>query len=280
MLVINFSMDFLSLYITARIMHIKLNSFKITAAAVIGALYSLLILGINAGTPVNVSLSVAFSFLMCFVAYGRFKTSGYVKNAAVFYVVNFALGGGITALCNLLNMWKNNKSIMINGTYDVLYGDIPFGLLLVLACVCGVISLFSGKIIKKQKSIKSTPLEISMHKQKASLTALVDSGNLLREPISGKPVIVACYSCLRSVIPTELLEVFKNQELSNLQECALLSKIRLIPTNAVGTSGLLFALSPDLITVNGRNVDAYVAIDTSKNGYGEYQAIVPAVLIE
>ncbi len=280
LLVINFSMDFLSLYVTARIMHIKLNSFRITSAAIIGALYSLLIIGINANTLVSGTLSIAFSFLMCFIAYGKFKAARYIKNTAVFYIVNFALGGGITALCNLLNMWKNNKSLLVNGTYDVLYGDIPFGLLAVLACVCGAFSLFSGKIIKKQKSIKSATLEISIQKQNTSLTALVDSGNLLKEPISGKPVIVACYSSLRSVIPTELLDVFKTQDLPKTPNEPSLSKLRLIPTHSVGKNGLLFAILPETVTVNGNRVDAYVAVDTSQNNYGECQAIVPAILVE
>lgn len=280
LLVINFSMDFLSLYITAKIMHIKLNSFRITSAAVIGALYSLFILGINASQLVSALFSIAFSFLMCSIAYGKFKFARYIKNTSVFYIVNFALGGGITAICNLLNMWKNNKSLWINGTYDVLYGDIPFGLLLVLACFCGALSLFSGKIIKKQKSIKTAEIEIVIQKQNVLLTALIDSGNLLREPISGKAVIVACYSSLRSVIPTELLDLFKNQDISTTRNEELLSKLRLIPTHSVGKNGLLFALLPDSVKVNGNPVDAYVAVDTAKNSYGEYQAIIPSALTE
>ena len=105
LLVINFSMDFLSLYITARIMHIKLNSFRITLSAVIGALYSLLIISISTKAIVSGVLSIAFSFLMCFIAYGKFKIARYIKNTIVFYIVNFALGGGITAICNLLNVF-------------------------------------------------------------------------------------------------------------------------------------------------------------------------------
>ncbi len=279
-MVINFSMDFLSLYITAKIMHIKLQSKKITLAAITGALYSLFILTTNPNSFLSSLLSISFSFLMCYIAYGKFKLSRYIKNTVVFFIVNFALGGGITAICNLLNMWKNNRNLWINGTFDVLYGDIPFGLLVVLAALCGGISLISGKIIKKQKSIKTAPLEITMQKITLSLTGLVDSGNLLKEPISGKPVIITGYETIRSLIPTELLSVFKTKDLSAIQHNTSSAKIRLIPTHTVEKEGLIFALLPEKITVNGDPVDAYVAVDTSTNNYGGYQAIIPSVLTE
>ena len=128
--------------------------------------------------------------------------------------------------------------------------------------------------------IKTASLEIAIQKQNTSLNALIDSGNLLREPISGKPVIIACYTSLRSVIPTELLDLFKHQDLSVAPNEAALTKLRLIPTHSVGKNGLLYALLPESVTINGNQVDAYVAVDTSKNSYGEYQAIVPSVLIE
>ena len=110
LLIINFSMDFLALYITASVLHLKPSNKRMTAAAVLGALYSLFAVTGFQSAALNTVVSIAVSLLLCFVAYGKQKKTYYVKNTIVFYTVNFALGGGITAICNLLNMWKNTKN--------------------------------------------------------------------------------------------------------------------------------------------------------------------------
>jgi len=150
LMVINFSMDFLALYITGKIMHNRQRPFFLTLSAVIGAVYSLVILSLDSDGIIGGTVSILAAFLLTFVAYGKQKISVLIKNTAVFYIVNFALGGGITALCNLLNMWQNKQNVMINGTFDVVYGDIPLGLLVILGPLCGLFSLVSGKLIKKK----------------------------------------------------------------------------------------------------------------------------------
>ena len=148
LIIINFSMDFLALYITARIMHLKLNPKRITLSSLIGAIYSLVILSLNPSSAISGIISLAIAFLLTVTAYGKQKKITLLKNTAVFYIVNFALGGGITAICNILNIWQNKRNLMINGTFDVLYGDLPFGVLVILALLCGAFSLVSGKLIK------------------------------------------------------------------------------------------------------------------------------------
>ena len=150
LMVINFSMDFLALYITAKIMHVKLINYKITISAAIGALYSLFILGFNINDSLTMILSLILSFVLTITAYGKQNIKSLIKNTAVFYLVNFSLGGGITAICNLLNVWQSKRNIMINGTYDVLYGDLPFGLLVLIGLFCGIFSLVSGNIVKRK----------------------------------------------------------------------------------------------------------------------------------
>ena len=274
-MIINFSMDFLSLYITAKIMHIKLKNYKITLSAFLGALYSLAVLGLNLTDNITIILSLALSFIMTLTAFGKQKLKPLTKNTAVFYLVNFSLGGGVTAICNLLNIWQSKRNIMINGTYDVLYGDLPFGLLVVVGFLCGIFSLFSGKIIKKKTAEQVCEISITLNKTTTSLTALVDSGNLLKEPISGKPVIITTFESVRKIIPIDLFELFKHKNTECLQTSNYNSKIRLIPASTVNHKGLLFAVYPDEIIINDKPTDAYVAITNDIDSFGGYSAIVP-----
>lgn len=273
-------MDYLALFITAKIMHLKPKSKKLTLSAVIGALYSLFIIAFNIGSPLNVLLSIIVSTLLTKISYGKQKPLCFIKNTLVFYIVNFALGGGITAICNLLNIWQNNRGVMINGTYDTLYGDLPFGLLAIVASFCGVLSLVSGKIIKSNTSKKECELEISINNRKITIPALRDSGNLLKEPISGKPVIIVGFESIRSILPMDVFDLFKNKNLNISDPALQKARIRFIPTSTVGGQGLLYAFCPEKTSVDKKEIDAYIAIDTQNGEYGGYTAIVPDILLQ
>lgn len=275
LMVINFSMDFLSLYITSKLLHIKPSQFKLTLSAVTGALYALLILFFNPNASVNFIFSIITAFLLSFIAFGKQTTKNIIKNTCVFFVVNFALGGGITAICNTLNIWKNSRNIMINGTFDVLYGDLPFGLLIFLAILCGAFSFLSGKIIRKKNTQKDCELTITLNKQSVTLKGLIDSGNLLKEPISGKPVIIATFNSLRKIIPPELFDLLKNKTPNIPYNCQAVSRIRIIPTSTVNDKGVLLGIFPDSVTLDKKNVDVYIAITNDKDSFGDFSAIVP-----
>ena len=272
-------MDYLALYITAKIMHLKPKNKMLTLSATVGALYSLIIIALGVDSRIGFVLSVAVSLLMTRAAYGKQKFLVFISNTLVFYAVNFALGGGITAVCNMLNIWQNKRGLMINGSLDTIYGDLPFGLLVLLASVCGSISLLSGKIIKNKHSKKECSLEIVINNQSVSTMALCDTGNLLKEPISGRPVIIVGFELIRPILPMEIWRVFKNNDLCISDPILQKAKIRFIPTSTVSGQGLMLAFAPDVASVNSKPTDAYVAIDMQNGQYGGYPALVPGILL-
>ncbi|MBR5321917.1 MAG: sigma-E processing peptidase SpoIIGA [Clostridia bacterium] len=273
-------MDFLALFITAKIMHIKLNPRRITISSIIGALYSLVILSLNLPTVIGGIISIGMAFLLTLTAYGKQKTSTFLKNTVVFYIVNFALGGGITAICNLLNMWQNKRNVLINGAFDVIYGDLPFGILAILALLCGFFSLVSGRLIKKKSAERKCFLYISFNQNSTTLEALVDSGNLLREPLSGKAVIIVTFNEIRKLIPIELIPLFKSKDTSLLEHSVFASKIRIIPISTIGGNGLLFGLLADMVKLDEKEVDVYIAITTESDSFGGFPAVVPLEIIQ
>ncbi|MBR5314543.1 MAG: sigma-E processing peptidase SpoIIGA [Clostridia bacterium] len=277
--VINFSMDYLSLYITSKIMHLPSANKKTVLSAAVGALYSVGIVAISPNGSITAILSILASLLMTYIAYGRQPFAKFAKNTLVFYAVSFTLGGSITAICNLLNIWQNSRHIVINGTFDTIYGDLPFGLFVILALGCSVFSVISGKIIKKNTEKQICSLEIGIKNGSVKLEALVDSGNLLKDPISSKPVVIVTFNSLRPILPVEMLNVFKNKDISTDHGILKDAKIRFIPTSTVCGQGLLFAFCPDFIKINDSIADAYIAIDSMQNSFGEYNAIVPVSLI-
>ena len=273
-------MDYLSLYITSKIMHLPQAHKRLALSAAIGAVYSVVLVAISPNGLLTALFSIAVSLLMTYTAYGKMRFARFAKNTAVFYAVSFTLGGGITAICNLLNIWQNSRQVVINGTFDTLYGDLPFGLLILLAFGCGLFSFISGKLIKKHGEMQICTLEIGIKTARLSLQALVDSGNLLREPISSKPVVIVTFDSIRPILPMEILNLFKNKNTSIEQSALKDAKIRFIPTSTVNGHGLLFAFSPDYVKINEDFADTYVAVDCNQKSFGDYTAIVPSSLIQ
>lgn len=269
-------MDLLVLYITSVILHIKIKPKRLVLSAVSGALYSLLTLYVKLSKASSVLLAILISFILIFVAFGKMKIKRFVTSTVLFYGINFALGGGISALANLFGLWQNSRKVSINGTFDTIYGNIPLWLILTLGIFCGIISLFTFKNAKKRVSSYQTEFTVSFNKKTLVLRGFADSGNFLCEPISGKPVIIVSYNSLRTLFPTEILPLLKEYSTDLILKAPY---FRIIPTQSIGGKGFLFGFSPDSITVSETSVDAFIAVDITKKEYNNCDAVIPAEII-
>lgn len=110
------------------------------------------------------------------------------------------------------------------------------------------------------------------HQQKAvTLTALADTGNTLRDPVSGCPVMV-----VDSWVARDLYALSETQVADPIGTLAgtKLPGLRLIPYSAVGQkAGLLLGIRADSVRVNGKETTCIVAFAPQKLGHGQYQAL-------
>lgn len=98
--------------------------------------------------------------------------------------------------------------------------------------------IISFKSIKNKLSKKDMLCNISIifEEGKVDVNAIIDTGNFLKEPLTGKPVIIVEKDVLKSVIPVDILG--NMQEIisgTKILEDKYMSKIRLIPFSALGT---------------------------------------------
>ena len=117
--------------------------------------------------------------------------------------------------------------------------------------------------------------------------ALLDSGNLLKDPLSGRRVIVVSLQAMRSFLPREIISALEEEayDLSALPP-SLARRVRMIPVHSLGESRLLLGILPDAITVcgekdskKGTRVDAILAIDArAESTYGGCDAVMPTGL--
>lgn len=110
---------------------------------------------------------------------------------------------------------------------------------------------------------------IRVGRRKIVLTALTDTGNLLRDPISHLPVILISRKCAARLI-------------SLPEEGEIREGMRLLPVRTVAGASLMPILRPDAVTLTqgGRDRPVEALLGLSPEGYSGFQALVPASLLD
>ena len=273
---INFSMDFLCFYISSKILSIKLSLPRAIVGAAIGGVYSVAALFVPTVYALSLLIDLGVCFIMCVTVYYKRDGSDILLMTLTYFAVSMALGGFMTAIFNMLNKLGFGE---LQGSE----GDsISVWLFALLAIVSGLITLAGGRFFRKRSSQRRVALEISYAERSVRLDALVDSGNLLCDPMSGRPCVVADTSALGRFLPNEIISVATRgaaglSELS--QESA--KNIRLVPTTSVGGDRILIALRVDRMTLDcgkgGYDVDALLALSVLDK---ESAALVPSALVK
>lgn len=280
--IINFSMDFLALFITARIVHRKVNTLSLILASGVGALYAVINLFMDGNPLITFIINIGVSALMCYIVFGADKFICYIKSVLLFYTVSFLAGGGITALYNLMNNYRNSQKVYINGSFASIASDIPLRRFIMLAAVSFVLSFICGRLFNRKGKQKSALIHAVYDNMSITFNSLVDSGNLLKEPISGIPVIVTSYSILKPLLPEILHPIFENRDIDALYrlDFSLIRRVKVIPMTAVGHSGILMGFVPNNLSVDGVRAVACIAVDSSEliADFGGYDAVMPSLL--
>lgn len=274
---INCSMDFLALYLAARLLHREIHTGRLLAAAALGALYAILTLYLSVGNFAVMLANIAASAVLVLVGlFPHRRWRDYLSGIAVFYGVSFLLGGAMTALYNLVNSFLFSDKVHAFGNFLDVEAELSFGGFFLLAAASAGISFFFGRLFVRSRARQTARVELELASRRVRISLLVDSGNLLCDPIGGKPVLVVSFAAVEPILYAELRAFFANPVPDRI---ALLSRdgarrVRVIPAEG----GLYFAFRPDAVLVNGTAVSALVAVDTAGRTFGGTDGVLPSVL--
>lgn len=277
---INFSMDFLCFFLTAKLMHRRVGVLRFTVASGFGAIYAVWALFITAYQPLALLVDILVCFVMCLVAFApkEVKIGEALLLTSVYTAISMMLGGIMTALFNLLNRTEL-------GLDEVSDDGLSGWLFAALALVSGAAALIWGRFFRGSTSKRSARLKIMLDGKSVELDALCDSGNLLTDPISGRRVIVVERGALEPLFTPEIAECLRGGGYSSLESLddGMRRRIRLIPSKSAHASGILSAIMPDSISVTtekgSHNVDALIAPVDSNGGFDSYGALLPTELL-
>ena len=244
-MVLNFLVDYLLLLGTNRLAGFPAGGWRCAGAALLGAAYSgaCLLPGFRfLGNLVWRCVSLG---MMGGMAFGW--ETGAWKRVGIFVLLSMAMGGIALSM----------------GRGDMLS-------LVLCAAMCLLLSLvsFGGQVGGREY----VPLKIQYEGRTASLVALKDTGNTLRDPVSGEQVLVI------SADIASRITGLTAQQLQHPLETLLTHPVpglRLIPYCSVGNAGgFLLAKRFEDVTIGNRKQGAIVAFAAEGLGKGEiYQAL-------
>ncbi len=243
----NLIINYVILYVTTLIKHIKISNFKILLSSICGSLYA--VISISIGD--NIVCKLILSILMVFIIYPTKKIKKFLEVLVSFYLISITAGGAAIAILYLTNNYTidavNGVSIV---NFPILISAI--GLILGIFLIMNTINNLKSKISKKDIFYD---IEIFIENKKTKIKALLDTGNMLKDPITQKPVIIVTNRSLKNILPKEILEDVNNilggDKLGKLENFA--NRIKIIPFNSLGNEhGILVGIQSNKIIVDDK----------------------------
>lgn len=269
---VNASMDLLCLIVTCTLLHRRTVRWRALLGAVLGGAYAVaaLLLGWN-GVP-GVAADIIAAFCICALAFAgrRMSFGGILQATAVYALTSVLMGGVMTALFS----WLNRLELPL----ESLQGDgLSAWMFALLAAVAGILTVRGGRFFGRSQKTKSVILEATLFGKTVVLRAMVDSGNLLRDPVSGRSVIVVEQEKLRGVLPAAF---YIEKGRGWIPDCEAARKVRLIPTQTATGTGLLTAFLPDRLLITdcrGTALSDYLLAPAELGGRAQgFDALIPS----
>ena len=276
---VNFCMDFQCLFLTAKLLHRPFSLIRGAIFATFGALYACVALFLSVSGLWAFAADCGVCFLMCV---GTFlQKDGKLRHTllpfALYFGVSFAVGGVMSGIASLLSH--------IDAPMGTQGEELSSGAFFLLALLGGVLTFFWGRFTQRRAKGKRAELTLSFEGRTLPVTCMVDTANLLRDPVGGKPVVLLDRLAARELLPGELLHIAEQREPSKLSDLPhdIVRRVKLIPAAAATGQGLLLAVVPDRALLDmGKGafevevLVAPVALFTDGN---DYKALLPAELI-
>lgn len=250
-LIENICMNYIILLATGLILKNKINNIRIFLSSLLGSIYAVCSYITKLEIYSTIIMKIILSIAMIYLAFKPKNIKQMLKQLVIFYLTSFAFGGCAFAL---LYFVRPQDILIKNGVY---IGTYPLKIAILGGIVGFIIINISFKIIKNRINKKNMfcDIEIQIENKIANVHALVDTGNLLKEPITGNSVIVVEKEKLYSIIPNEILDniekiMYGGNNLENVDN-KYISKLRLIPFSSLGTpNGMLIGTKVDKIKIN------------------------------
>ncbi len=252
----NFIMNYIILYTTSLFLKSRRHLLRLAIGSCIGAAYTVISLLIKdaPGSGLIFLGKICLSLLIISVTFNTKNIREFMKTLITFYVVTFLFAGSAFALIMIGGL----GNIAPDGTM-YLEWDFPINYILMTAFT-GIIlfNLFRRYIKERSRSDCFVSLYIAFDGNGKWIPALVDTGNELKDPISGIPVVIVEAKAISSLFPENLNRYFNEKGINEIMhidmaliESGWINRFRIVPYSSLGCDkGVLPGFKPDYIEID------------------------------
>ena len=246
---VNLYIDFFLLWCVRKVLGLGARTRRLLLGAFLGAVWALFsLLPLPAWAALPLGLGGALLAALGAFAPGSAKLLG--KAALCLWLFSFLLAG----FCLFLLQVLSPAGLAVSG--NVIYLDLSPRLLFLFTCgAYGLFWLWHRLLPRDRGRGRLQTFVVEQGGKTQTLLARGDTGNSLREPFSGLPVIVCRREKLQSLAPRDLLSWQEGEFLPG-------AGLRLVPFESGGGKGLLPAFRPEQVTQGrgGPPVGCYLAL--------------------
>lgn len=246
----NLCMNYIILLTSGVIMKIKVNHVRLAFSATLGSIYAIMVYMQIFNIYSNMITKVILSICMVHIAFSPKGIKILLKELTIFYLVSFVFGGCAFALLYFI---KPQDIFIKNGVY---IGTYPIKIVLLGGIVGFVVVRIAFKILRNRINKKCLiyEIEIKIEEKKKIVKAMLDTGNMLKDPITREPVIVVEKEELREVLSDEIVnnteKIIGGDWEGCREEINFRARFRIIPFQSIGKkNGMLLGFKSDGIKI-------------------------------
>lgn len=247
---VNFVLDFALLWGAALSGGFVYRRWRLAVSAAMGAFYGVGLIYPALAPLYIMPLPLLFPLLMLAVGFGRMGLCRFARLTLCFYVLSFIMGGAALAVRFMLGAG--------------LAEGISFAWLTPALLAAGLLAVLSVGYMRRtlRQSGLNITVELWLGDKSCRTLCFLDSGNTLREPMSGRAVMPLELSALSEVLPWDFYDALDKglrrqaaggefrpyRLLLKMQGRSLAERLLLVPYSGVEGGGMLgLAFVPDKV---------------------------------
>lgn len=280
----NLIMNSIIIYATSIILKLKTKMIRVVISSAIGSIYAIITYITELPIYTSIISKIILAIVIVYVAFNPQNVRIMWKQVLIFYLTSFVFGG---VALYLIYFVKPQEVFIKNGIF---VGEYVLKVIFLGAIMAFIIIKISIKFIKTKINAKDMfcKIKIKINGKEVETKAMIDTGNLAKEPITNTPVVIVESSLLEKVLPEEILNSIDSILAGNLEGVnkEYISRLRCIPFSSLGKqNGMLLGVKADEIIVekeeeNKISKNVIIGVyEKSLTKRGEYRALIGLELI-
>ena len=247
-------MNYLLLSVEKRILKWNTKRIRIIMASSLGAVATCIfaILPSLYGEVKFLISYIVICALMIRISFRVQKIRDLIRGVVVLYLITYCVGGVVSSLY----YQRETFFYYTDALKENLFGEMDFLYLVVSVLIATICILIIVRFLRHQRQMSKEIYEVWLTRNQVCVhtMGLVDTGNCLFDPITGKPVIVVEMSLLEEALEpslyNDLKTIVKFEDSSYHINSENATKIRLIPFQSIGKKrGILPAIILDEVEI-------------------------------